>query len=97
MPETFQPDAAAGVEVIFQYNISGAGGGDWYVTVKEGDCQVEAGQHDNPVTTLKMDSADFVDLVEGRLPAMQAYSSGKLKIEGDLMKSQLIQKLFKFG
>jgi NAD(P)-dependent dehydrogenase (short-subunit alcohol dehydrogenase family)/acyl dehydratase/putative sterol carrier protein len=97
MPSTFQPEAAAGVEVIFQYNISGAGGGDWYVTVKEDTCQVEAGQHDSPVTTLKMDSADFIDLVEGRLPAMQAYSSGKLKIEGDLMKSQLIQKLFKFG
>jgi len=27
---------------------------------------------------------------------MQAYTSGKLKIEGDIMKSQLIEKLFKF-
>jgi len=27
---------------------------------------------------------------------MSAYTSGKLKIEGDLMKSQLIEKLFKF-
>jgi 3-hydroxy-3-methylglutaryl CoA synthase/NAD(P)-dependent dehydrogenase (short-subunit alcohol dehydrogenase family)/putative sterol carrier protein len=97
MPDTFQPEAAAGVEVIFQYTITGAGGGDWYVTVKEGACQVEAGQHDNPVTTLIMEAPDFIDLVEGKLPAMQAYTSGKLKIEGDLMKSQLIQKLFKFG
>ena len=28
---------------------------------------------------------------------MQAYTRGKLKIEGDIMKSQLIEKLFKFG
>jgi hypothetical protein len=28
---------------------------------------------------------------------MQAYTSGKHKIEGDLMKSQLVEKLFKFG
>jgi hypothetical protein len=27
---------------------------------------------------------------------MQAYTAGKLKVEGDLMKSQLIEKLFKF-
>jgi hypothetical protein len=27
---------------------------------------------------------------------MKAYTSGKLKIEGDLIKSQLIEKLFKF-
>jgi len=32
----------------------------------------------------------------GRLNAMSAFTSGKLKIEGDLMKSQLIEKLFKF-
>jgi len=28
---------------------------------------------------------------------MQAYTSGKLKIEGDIMKSQLLGKLFKIG
>jgi putative sterol carrier protein len=39
---------------------------------------------------------DFLALIGGRLPAMQAFTSGKLKIEGDLMKSQLIEKLFKF-
>jgi len=27
---------------------------------------------------------------------MAAYTGGKLKIEGDLMKSQLVEKLFKF-
>jgi putative sterol carrier protein len=43
-----------------------------------------------------MADGDFVDLIGGRLKAMQAYTTGKLKIEGDLMKSQLIEKLFKF-
>jgi putative sterol carrier protein len=43
-----------------------------------------------------MGDADFLDLMNGKLPAMQAYTSGKLKIEGDLMKSQLIEKLFRF-
>jgi putative sterol carrier protein len=44
-----------------------------------------------------MADEDFMKLVGGQLPAMQAYTTGKLKIEGDLMKSQLVQKLFKFG
>jgi putative sterol carrier protein len=43
-----------------------------------------------------MSADDFVQYVSGKLPAMQAYSSGRLKIEGDLMKSQLVEKLFKF-
>ncbi|RLB78233.1 MAG: hypothetical protein DRH15_10330 [Deltaproteobacteria bacterium] len=33
--------------------------------------------------------------MEGKLNAMAACTSGKLKIEGGLMKSQLIEKLFK--
>jgi putative sterol carrier protein len=43
-----------------------------------------------------MEGTDFLDMMNGKLPAMQAYTSGKLKIGGDIMKSQLIEKLFKF-
>jgi len=43
-----------------------------------------------------MTDDDFVKYAAGQLPAMQAYTTGKLKIEGDLMKSQLVEKLFKF-
>jgi putative sterol carrier protein len=96
MPEAFQADKAAGVDVVFQYKISGPDGGEWYATVKDGACEVKEGTHDNPTTTISMSDEDFVSLIEGKLNAMQAYTSGKLKIEGDLMKSQLIEKLFKF-
>jgi putative sterol carrier protein len=43
-----------------------------------------------------MGDEDFVKLIKGELNAMKAYTGGKLKIGGDLMKSQLIEKLFKF-
>ena len=92
----FQPEAAAGVDVVFQFSISGPDGGEWYVVVKDGICTVESGVHDGPSTTLKMSDGDFLQYVGGQLPAMQAFSSGKLKIEGDLMKSQLVERLFKF-
>ena len=96
MTESFQADAAAGVDVVFQFNISGPGGGDWHVTVKGGICTVEPGVHSKPTTTLKMLDEDFLKYIRGQLPAMQAYTTGRLKIEGDLMRSQLIEKLFKF-
>ena len=96
MPDAFVADAAAGVDVIFQYIISGDGGGDWFTAIQSGNCRVDAGTHEKPGCTLKMSDADFLDLMNGKLPAMQAYTSGKLKIEGDIMKSQLIEKLFKF-
>ena len=96
MPKFFQADAAGGVDVVFQFNISGPGGGDWHVIVKDNACTVEMGAHSKPTTTLKMADEDFLALIAGKLPSMQAFTTGKLKIEGDLMKSQLVEKLFKF-
>jgi putative sterol carrier protein len=97
MTEFFRPEAAAGMNVVFQFSITGPGGGDWHVVVKDGECAVEAGAHGSPTTTLKMAAEDFLKLVGGQLPAMQAYTTGKLRIEDDLVKSQLVEKLFKFG
>jgi NAD(P)-dependent dehydrogenase (short-subunit alcohol dehydrogenase family)/putative sterol carrier protein/acyl dehydratase len=96
IPEAFQADQASGLDVVFQFKISGAGGGDWYVVVKDGACEVTEGVHDRPTTTVRMGDEDFIQLISGKLNAMSAYTGGKLKIEGDLMKSQLIEKLFKF-
>jgi len=97
MPDSFKAGAAAGINVIFQFNISGAGGGDWHCIIRNNTCTIESGPHKNPACTLKMADADFLAMMQGTLPAMQAYTSGKLKIEGDIMKSQLLEKLFTFG
>ena len=97
MPEAFQADKAAGVEAIFQYCITGPGGGDWQVSVKDQQCQVATGKADKPTCTLIIGAGDFADMLGGRLNPMQAFTSGKLKIEGDVMKSQLIGQLFKIA
>ena len=97
MPSAFNAAAAAGKDVTFQFNISGPTGGDWAVTIKDGACQVTAGTVDKPTTTIGMADTDFIDLIAGRLDGMKAFSAGKLKVGGDMMKSQLIGKLFKFN
>lgn len=95
MPDAFQPGAAKGVNVIFQYDISGGTGGNWFCEISDGACSVSAGSHDKATCTLAMSDTDFLAMMNGELPAMQAYTAGKLKISGDIMKSQLIEKLFK--
>jgi NAD(P)-dependent dehydrogenase (short-subunit alcohol dehydrogenase family)/uncharacterized OB-fold protein/putative sterol carrier protein len=97
MAQSFKADAAAGLDVVFQFNISGEGGGSWYCVIKDGSCNIDAGTHEKPACTIKMAAADFLAMMGGKLPAMQAFTSGKLKIEGDVMKSQLLEKLFKIG
>jgi len=96
MPTVFRADAASGLDVAFQFSISGEGGGEWYADIREGACRVESGAYSNPSCTIRMDAGDFLNMMSGKMSAMQAFTSGKLKIEGDVMKAQLIGKLFKF-
>ena len=59
------------------------------------EIEVQAGKHDSPTTSLDMSDADFVKMVTGEASAMSLFTGGKLKIGGDVMKSQLFEKLFK--
>mmetsp|Transcript_3066 Transcript_3066/g.1793 ORF Transcript_3066/g.1793 Transcript_3066/m.1793 type:complete len:110 (+) Transcript_3066:3351-3680(+) len=94
MAESFKADAAIGADVVFQFVISGPNGGDWNCVIKDQACTIAVGIHDKPVCTLKMSAGDFSDIMSGKLPPMQAFTSGKLTVDGDVMKSQLIEKLF---
>lgn len=94
MPDAFVKDAAAGVEVVFQYCITGPGGGDWSIAIKDQICTITPGQADKATCTLTIADTDFIRLISGELTAMQAYTTGKLIIAGDIMQSQLIERLF---
>ncbi len=95
MPNAFNPEAAKGIDIVFQYNISGKNGGEWMITIKDESCKVESGKANKPTCTLNIGDNDFIDMITGKLDPMKAFTSGKLTIDGDVMKSQLIGKLFK--
>jgi NAD(P)-dependent dehydrogenase (short-subunit alcohol dehydrogenase family)/putative sterol carrier protein len=95
MTDHFVKEAAKGVDVIFNFIISGGGGGDWHCVIKDQTCTVNNGAAGKATCTIKMADGDFLDMMSGKLAPMKAYSSGKLVIEGDVMKSQLIEKVFK--
>ncbi|MFH1137607.1 MAG: SDR family NAD(P)-dependent oxidoreductase [Pseudomonadota bacterium] len=96
MPEKFQADAAAGVDVVFQFDLKGPGGGEWNLIIKGGKLEIAQGRHSGPTTTITVGADDFTAMMTGKAKAMSLFTSGKLKIGGDVMKSQLLEKLFKF-
>ena len=93
MPDAFVAEAAAGVDVVFQFVIAGAG--DWHCTVRENRCMVMSGRHSNPTLTLDMNAHDFLDMINGRLQSITAFTQGRLKIEGDVMQAPLFETLFR--
>jgi 3-hydroxy-3-methylglutaryl CoA synthase/putative sterol carrier protein len=96
MKGAFRADKAEGLDIVFQYKISGPQGGEWHLVIKDQKCEFVEGMHASPTTTLLSADKDFVAISLGKLNAMEAFSSGRLKVEGDMMKSQLLGKLFRF-
>lgn len=94
MASVFNPSAAAGLDAVFQYEITGEGGGNWMVTIKDGACEIKEGTHDSPTTTLSMSAETWLAIVNKQLNGMQAFMSGQLKASGDIMLATRIEQLF---
>jgi putative sterol carrier protein len=94
MASVFNPSAAAGLDAVFQYEITGEGGGNWTVIIKDGACEITEGTHDSPTTTLSMSAETWLAIVNKQLNGMQAFMSGQLKATGDIMLASRIEQLF---
>ena len=94
MASVFNASAAAGLDAVFQYEITGEGGGNWMVIIKEGTCEIKEGTHESPTTTLSMSAETWLAIVNKQLNGMQAFMSGQLKATGDIMLASRIEQLF---
>jgi 2,4-dienoyl-CoA reductase-like NADH-dependent reductase (Old Yellow Enzyme family)/putative sterol carrier protein/thioredoxin reductase len=96
MKAAFDPSAAAGQSAVIQYAIdSPAGEMNYNLNVADGACELAKGTAENPRVTLAINMPDFLRMMTGELNGMQAFTSGKLKITGDLMFSQNLASWFK--
>ncbi|EDV53388.1 hydroxysteroid dehydrogenase-like protein 2 [Drosophila erecta] len=103
IPQLFQkiesllsPEIVSKTQAVFQFNISGAEQGTWFLDLKNGSGSCGAGTPPAaPDATLTMNSNNFFDMFSGRLKAAPAYMTGKLKISGDFQKALKLEKLMK--
>jgi putative sterol carrier protein len=95
MPTQINPDAAKGMNSTIQFKLTGDGGGDYYVEIKDGTANVSQGTHASPNMTMTLAAQDYVDLIGGKLNGQMAFMSGKLKIAGDMGLAMKMQTLFK--
>ncbi|NLF87981.1 SCP2 sterol-binding domain-containing protein [Candidatus Bathyarchaeota archaeon] len=84
LPQRFKPAKAAGINVVAQVNISGPEGGSWTVTIKDQKMTVTEGVDPNAELTLKMNPADFLDMVNEKLSAEKAFFTGKIQFKGNI-------------
>ena len=86
------------VTVSIQFHLTGPGGSDWYLVSDRGKGTRYEGTVENPDATLTV-SADAWDAIQrGELDRLHAWTSGKLKIEGDMtLLLQLEDMISKFS
>jgi putative sterol carrier protein len=94
MPSRLRKDAAQGLNAVYQFDLSGEGGGKWQVAINNDACEVKEGAHPSPNTTISMAAQDYLDMINGKLNPQMAFMSGKLRISGDMGLAVRIQSLF---
>jgi len=94
IPENFNADKAAGVNMVLVFRLSGDNGGDWTIKIADGAVDVNEGAADSPSATINMDGDDYVKMMSGELNPMMAFMSGKVKVDGDLNSVMKMQSIF---
>ena len=95
MCEAFLPEKAGPQSAVIQYDVTASGRTHSYqLKVADGKCQIVKGAAGPARVTLGLGLADFLRLVTGKLNGMQAFMSGKLKLQGDMMFAQTMQGWF---
>jgi len=95
MPAAFRRDVAATLDCLYQFDLSGEGGGKWFVEVRQGELSVGEGERAGADVTLIASAKDYVDIAEGRRSPTLALATGRFKIKGNLALAMKLEKIFK--
>ena len=94
MRQSFQANKAKGVRARYQWQLSGAEGGEWWIDVDDGKFKMGKGKISNPNVTLLARDKDWVAISNGKLGGTWAYMTGRLKIRGDQGLAKKLGEIF---
>jgi len=92
MKSKFNSEAASGLDIVFQFNIEDDQ--TYHISIKDDVLDIVEGENDDPSVTLIMNSDTMIGIMSGELDGMQAFMSGKLRTEGDMMLATKLAELF---
>ena len=95
MPASFQKDAAAGMNAVYPFDITGEGGGRWDAAVENGELTVAEGEHASPNMTLTFAVQDYIIMSTVKLKPQLAFMTGKITLKGDMALAMKMAQIFK--
>jgi len=83
-PSRFPSSVAWNVDAVIQMDITGAGGGQWYLTLKDKKLALAEGQHEKPSATVTVSADDWLRVINRTANAESLYMMGKIRITGSM-------------
>ena len=93
MVTNFDAEKAEGVDAVIQFDLSGENGGQYWLKIANGTAEGGEGQIEKPNMTLRASAEDWLAVTKGELNPMQAFMSGRLKVQGDMSLALKLQTL----
>ena len=81
--------------LAYQFNVEGKGEGIFYLEIKDGKASVEPYEYYDRNAIIIMSGTDLLKLIDGRLDPVVAFTTGKLKVEGDINAALELTKFLK--
>jgi putative sterol carrier protein len=94
MRKSFQAQKAKGVHLKYQWQLSGPKGGEWWIEVNDGKCEIGRGKIDKPDVTFVATDKNWVALSNGTLSGAWAFFTGRLKIQGSHAAARKLDEMF---
>ncbi|MBQ4283829.1 MAG: SCP2 sterol-binding domain-containing protein [Lachnospira sp.] len=78
--------------LAYQFNITGAGEGIFYVEVKDGALYIEPYEYYDRDAMFICNADILFKIIKGKLDPVLAFTTGSLKVEGDLGKALMLKE-----
>ena len=79
--------------VAFQFNIEGEGSGAFYLEIKDGKAVVEPYEYYDRDVLVSCTAETLIKMMEGKTDPVLAYTTHKIRVEGDLGKALLLKEV----
>jgi putative sterol carrier protein len=83
MKNSFLKENSAGVNTSIQMNLTGEGGGQWFLIIKNQNLDIQPGTFDDARAEVEMDAEDFLSIISGELDPLKAFFGGRIHLTGN--------------
>lgn len=89
------PQRMAGLDVAFEFDLVGEGGGIWHLTIRHGDVVTGRGGVDRADMRCRLTVDDYLEMVAGHVSGRDLFFTGRMGVEGNAMLGMLLGSLMR--